>query len=101
MITKEQMDKLYKSFEALKPGQHITILTDSILKETLEHAGTYCGGLEPYGYITKCGGWSLYGSELDGEIRCFSVLIKLYKRRNILKLRLGYSIKGVKEGWPQ
>lgn len=83
----------------MKAGTRLTLIKHTIFGEPYEEKVSFAGAVQHHGYSHGSGSWSLYGSVAKGDLNCFEVLVRPYKKQHGRWTKLEYSVKEIKLGW--
>jgi hypothetical protein len=91
------MDNLAERLKAIPTGTALTLVLADIFGSPFDYKVSHVGTVEQYGYYCKGGGWGLYKSE--GDVECYRILVKPYRKRNTLWLKIGQKVIDYRLGW--
>jgi len=90
-------NNLVERLKGIPAGTQLTLVLKDIFGNPFNFKSTHGGKVEQRGYYTKGGGWGMYKHE--GDVECYLILVKPYKKRNPIWLKIGQKVIDYKLGW--
>lgn len=95
----ESKTDLINRFKELADGTRITLVLTDIFGNPFDYKAIYTGKVEHHGYFSEGGGWGLYKLKGLAEAECYRILVRPYRKRGEVWLKIGSKVIDYRLGW--
>lgn len=89
--------EILEILNSLDDGSKITYTISSLFGFMTCKKGTLVRKPYQHGFLLPSGSWGAY--QHVGDVPCYAIDIRPYKKKNIYRLKIGFDLFDIKKGW--